>query len=426
MKKIVLVGVTGALNSGDHALCAAVIRFLREIYPTATLLGIHRDPELQESYFPDVSWLRQIGASNAPNRIKRRMRNLAGLGTAALKSAMRHKTTAWLGACDRPAYEALCAADLVVPCPGGWLEDNHISIWANLVHLNVATAHGVPVFFAPQSIGPFRKACSRRAAARVFSQSKGIALRDQISEDYVRCELAVRNVPLKTFPDMAFYENEADQAAADVVLGKITGGTVCRLAGTTVLEWSFPGASDSRRALREYLAKVAETARELFCRHQIKTVFLRQIRDAEGYQGDRSIIVGFRSQIGEAGFVCEDFLDPQVLRGVIRRCEVFWGTRLHANIFAMTQFVPVVGIAYQHKTEGIMRMMGQGEYVVQIDRFTVPELIAKIELALVRKAEIVATLATKFGDIQRQRVELGQFLQNCLGSARQQHSHQDA
>lgn len=419
MDRIVLVGVTGVLNSGDHALCAAVIRFLREVYPTAELFGIHRDCALQQGYFPDVCWLRQIGASNAANRIKRRMRNLAGLGTAALKNALSHKSSVWLGRCDRPAYEALCTADLVVACPGGWLEDNHISIWANLVQLNVATAHGVPVFFAPQSIGPFRKAWSRWAAVRLFSQSKGIALRDPISEDYVRCELAVRNVPLKTFPDMAFYENEADQAAADVVLRRTTGGALCRLAGTTVLEWSFPGAADPRNALQEYLGKVAETVWELFRRRQIKTLFLRQIRDAEGYEGDRAIIARFRSQIGEAGFVCEDFLDPQVLRGVIRRCEVFWGTRLHANIFAMTQLVPVVGIAYQHKTEGIMRMMGQGEYVVSIDRFTVPDLIAKIELALERKAEIVATLATKFEELQRLRAELGQFLEQCVGSAQQ-------
>lgn len=426
MQRIVLVGVTGALNSGDHALCAAVIRFLREVYPTAELFGIHRDPALQRGYFPDVRWLRQIGASNAPNRIKRRMRNLAGLGTAALETALGHKSAIGFSSADRQAYRALAGASLVVACPGGWLEDNHISIWANLVQLNVATAHGVPVFFAPQSIGPFRRVWSRWAAVRLFSQSIGIALRDPISEDYVRCELAVRNVAVKTFPDMAFYEDEADLCAADALLRKITGGAACRLAGTTVLEWSFPGNDNPRGALQEYLAKVAETARELFRRQQIKTVFLRQIRDAEGYEGDRAIIAGFRSQIGEAGFVCEDFLDPEVLRGVIRRCEVFWGTRLHANIFAMTQYVPVVGIAYQHKTEGIMRMMGQGEYVVWIDRFTVPELIAKIELALERKVEIVATLASKFGELERQRVELRRFLQECVGSARQYHADQDA
>ena len=407
---ITLTGITGALNSGDHALCASVITFLHEVYPAAVLTGIHRDPELQSRHFQNVRWVRQIGASNATNRIKRRTRNLTGLGMAALKTTLRQRSAAGLPAADRAAYDALATADLVVGCPGGWLEDNHISIWANLIQLNVARANGVPIFFAPQSIGPFHKTLSRRAAARLFCQAKAIALRDPISENYVREKLSVCQVPLRTFPDMAFYETGADLATADAVLGKVTGGAPGRLAGTTVLEWSFPGAANPKKALQEYLGKIAETARELFRRQQIKTIFLRQIRDADGYEGDRAIIAPFRSQIGEAGFICEDFLEPEVLRGVIRRCEVFWGTRLHANIFAMTQRVPVVGIAYQHKTQGIMSMMGQGDYVVSIDNFQPAQLVNLIEQALQNRQQIVATLDDKFKDLAREREALKRFM----------------
>lgn len=413
---ITLTGITGALNSGDHALCASAIRLLREVYPDALLTGIHRDPELQSRYFPDVRWVLQIGASNSSNRIKRRTRNLTGLGTSALKTALRQRCSSCLPAADRLAYEALATADLVVGCPGGWLEDNHISIWANLVQLNVSRANGVPIFFAPQSIGPFRRAFSRRAAARLFSHAKAIALRDPISEDYVREKLSVRGVPLRTFPDMAFYETGADMPAADAVLARVTGGTPCRLAGTTVLEWSFPKAANPKAALRDYLGKIAETARELFRRQKIKTIFLRQIRDADGYEGDRAVVARFRSQIGEAGFVCEDFLDPEVLRGVIRRCEVFWGTRLHANIFAMTQRVPVVGVAYQHKTQGIMSMMGQGEYVVPIDNFQPGQLVGLIENALQNRSRIVATLDAKFQELAREWEALKQFMAAHLPS----------
>lgn len=414
MQRIVILGITGALNSGDHALCAAVIRFLREVFPAASIIGVHRDPELQKRHFPDVRWVRQIGASSASNRILRRLRNASGLGMAAFGNATGLSVSALLPSADREAYKQLATADLVVGCPGGWLEDNHVSVWANLIQLNVAKAHRVPIFFAPQSIGPFRKKLSRRAAARLFSSAEGIALRDEISETYLRVDLNVCNVPAETFPDMAFYENEADLATASEVLRRLTGSDSCRLAGSTVLEWSFPGAAAPRQALDEYLAKVIATARELYLRQGIQTVFLRQIRDADGYEGDRAIVARLRTELGPAGFACEDFLEPAVLRGVIRRCEVFWGTRLHANIFAMTQRVPVVGIAYQHKTLGIMKMMGQGEYVVQIDNFTVPELLSRIERALEQRIEIIQALEDNFAFLQERRAALNRFLLTCL------------
>ena len=408
--KITLTGITGALNSGDHALCASAIAFLQEVYPAATITGIHRDPELQSRHFPGVRWVRQIGASYATNRIRRRARNATGLGMAALKAGLGQKSTWGLTSDDQPAYAALAQADLVVGCPGGWLEDNHISIWANLIQLNVAVANRVPVFFAPQSIGPFRKALSQREAARLFGQAKAIALRDPISEKYVRETLGVSKVPLQTFPDMAFYESQADTAAADRILDRVTGAQAGRLAGTTVLEWSFPGSANPQMALQDYLGKIAESAREIYRRQNIKTIFLRQIRDAHGYEGDRTIVTRFRSEIGAAGFVCEEFLDPPVLRGVIRRCEVFWGTRLHANIFAMTQRVPVVGVAYQHKTQGIMTMMGQGDYVVPIDDFTSNQLVGLIEKALQNQAQIVSILDAKFTALAQERQKLKQFL----------------
>ncbi len=38
--------------------------------------------------------------------------------------------------------------------------------------------------------------------------------------------------------------------------------------------------------------------------------------------------------------------------------DLFLGTRLHSNIFALVAGVPVVAVAYQYKTFGLMEMIG--------------------------------------------------------------------
>jgi colanic acid/amylovoran biosynthesis protein len=46
--------------------------------------------------------------------------------------------------------------------------------------------------------------------------------------------------------------------------------------------------------------------------------------------------------------------------------DVFIGTRMHSNIFALSQSVPVIAIAYQHKTWGIAHMLGIKSWVIDI------------------------------------------------------------
>ena len=47
--------------------------------------------------------------------------------------------------------------------------------------------------------------------------------------------------------------------------------------------------------------------------------------------------------------------------------DLLLGTRLHSNIFALTQGVPVVAIGYQAKTWGTMEMLGLASWVIALE-----------------------------------------------------------
>jgi colanic acid/amylovoran biosynthesis protein len=73
--------------------------------------------------------------------------------------------------------------------------------------------------------------------------------------------------------------------------------------------------------------------------------------------------------------------------------DLFLGTRLHSNIFALTEGVPVVAIGYQYKTRGVMRMLGLEPWVLDIEEVEPQELAALLERAWEDRTEIRARLA---------------------------------
>jgi colanic acid/amylovoran biosynthesis protein len=59
--------------------------------------------------------------------------------------------------------------------------------------------------------------------------------------------------------------------------------------------------------------------------------------------------------------------------------DVFIGTRMHSNIFALISKVPVVAIEYEHKTRGIMRDLGLEHLTVAIEEAQFPNLKEKVD-----------------------------------------------
>jgi colanic acid/amylovoran biosynthesis protein len=54
--------------------------------------------------------------------------------------------------------------------------------------------------------------------------------------------------------------------------------------------------------------------------------------------------------------------------------DIFIGTRMHSNIFAVSEGVPVIAIGYQHKTRGIMEMMDLEKWTIEINDLEVEQL----------------------------------------------------
>jgi colanic acid/amylovoran biosynthesis protein len=80
---------------------------------------------------------------------------------------------------------------------------------------------------------------------------------------------------------------------------------------------------------------------------------------------------------GSAHVIGGDYL-PGELKGIIGKCEIFVGARMHANIAALSQEIPTVALAYSHKTPGIMDLFGQKNLVLDSRTAQIKELEATL------------------------------------------------
>jgi colanic acid/amylovoran biosynthesis protein len=101
----------------------------------------------------------------------------------------------------------------------------------------------------------------------------------------------------------------------------------------------------------------------------------------------------------ESAFVIGGDYAPGELKGIISRCDVFMGSRMHSNIAALSSCVPTLAIGYSHKTSGIMSLFGVREYVLNIDKLSETKLQKTLNLLYENKQNIQDELNKKLPEV---------------------------
>lgn len=68
----------------------------------------------------------------------------------------------------------------------------------------------------------------------------------------------------------------------------------------------------------------------------------------------------------------------EALKAAYGLMDIFIGTRLHSNIFALTAGTPAVMLQYQYKTRGVVEMMGLEDWVIDINEVNESNLSEKL------------------------------------------------
>ena len=136
-----------------------------------------------------------------------------------------------------------------------------------------------------------------------------------------------------------------------------------------------------------------------------------------GSSDDRIIINNIFNEISNKSRtnIIKNEYSPEELKGRIKECDLFVGARMHATIASISMCIPTVGIAYSHKMHGIIgEMLGQEEYILDIEILDYNILISKINKAWNERKQIIEDLEGKVPNIIEKSLSGGKLVKKFI------------
>lgn len=270
-------------------------------------------------------------------------------------------------------------SDLVIACGGGYLRTPNSSLRETILltvtclNFLIAKFLSKPVYLYSQSVGPVNGRLQTRILRTSLNRVDLVEPREDISLEYLR-KLNVRAKIIKTADPALLLDNNGKFPSE---LAHLKSNRLH--VGLTVRKW-FDDPKDFAR----YLMAVAQTIDYLVEEHNAEVLYIPQVI-AETFGDDDRIVarqVWARVKNKKYFTVIEADLHPFEIIGLCGKMDIFVGTRMHSNIFALISHVPVVAIEYEHKTKGIMRGLGLENLTIDIRQVTFALLKRKINLLI--------------------------------------------
>ena len=293
-------------------------------------------------------------------------------------------------------------ADIVISCGGGFLNDYSVrSLINNLVKISLSTVLRKPTVIYGQSIGPFQRRLWAIITAQVLKRVDMILIREEISRELLK-NLGVDKPRVFLTADAAFTLCPVDKKSVlKLMLREKIDPEDRPLVGITVRKWFFPKSNRPLDEYENYLYTIGRVIDYIVDRMDATIILLPQVT-VHPNDDDRFAATKLCQLVKHPEHVRNLVTDfsPQEIKGIIGELDLFIGTRMHSNIFALAMRVPTVAISYEHKTEGIMSMLGLQRYVIPIDKLRFEDIIAKVDDAWENREKLREDLLPKIKKMQ--------------------------
>jgi len=313
----------------------------------------------------------------------------------------------------------------------GYNDDNipgYLGLLSSLWHscqLAIPLFLGKPVVIYSSSIGPFITKPTRFLARFILNNVTFVMVREQISREYLQ-RLGVSNHVFLT-ADSAFVLRPAPIERVKTIL-EMEGITVndrplIGLAVSQIIhQWTFPEFNSARKYQKyvELMVSVAD-----FVTNMGATVLL--ISHNLGARGadDRIVAEKIYSKTKhkcKVKILTGEYI-PQELKGVIGQCDMLVACKTHAMIAGTSMCIPTIGVAYSHKTHGIIgRMLGQERFVVDVRNYAslnalLSVLFSKIESAWFNRNQIRKEMEERVKHVQALALLNAELVVKAIASA---------
>jgi len=377
-ERILIVNIHSSRNLGDAALLQVTLQQLQSRFPSSNITLSMDDPA---SYRGIERTIESIVAWTHPKKpdgtISWNYANLLWLIPATLlplfsyryfKKANYSLTPRQL----RLLIDVYNQADIVISEPGGYLYSSGrgISLLISVFSIALAIFARKPIYFLPQSIGPFKRKWERKMVRWMLNHVRIVMVREPVSFRTIQ-SIGVDQKNVRLVPDLAFALPSSDRELGLKWLHELGIDPKANgpLMGMTLINWGEQNM-DFKMQL-EYEKACADAINWFIENTGGKILLFPQVIGPYASQDDRvpaRKVAQLLSELSDSIYQIEQPLTLELIKAVYSWMDIFIGTRMHSNIFALSEGVPVVAIGYLHKTRGMAEMIGIDELFINIDQ----------------------------------------------------------
>jgi len=410
--KILLSEAGSIHNKGDAAIFFTIYKSLKEKFPDAEFTAVADEPEQSKKLYG-------IRAGYAPYALPYKGKRWIDTLWKAIRFFFwaifyhinKRFANLFLKKAERESIKYYEDADIVISAGGNALTDDYIGTlyffleiwWITMVILRK------PLIVYAYSVGPFKYRTYKMLARHVLNKVDMFTLREDFSKDVLK-DLKVTKPRIVVAADSAFLFWNANETRAKEILRKEGISKLKRpLLGISVREWNFRGHSDPSGKYTNYKIAVAAAADHAIEKLGANVVFLSTcFRGGKDNYTDDSLAADDIIKLmkhGEKAYVFRTEYNPDEIKAVIGQMDMFIGTRAHSTIFATTMGVPTIGLAYEFKTHGFLKLMGIEKYAHYMKDVDKNKLVDALDDLWKNRIEIRKTLKKNL-PIVRQRANI--------------------
>lgn len=405
-KKVAIATCVGFTNRGAEALLQTRIKSIKAHYPNVSfyVLAIYLD---SCDPIEDVRYIQTFGGQREKFKTPSYLLSSAYSFLIWTIDAIAFR---FINRAFSKNIKKLCEVDIFISTDGDVLGEDYgfLPLVWRLYYLSLGLIMKKPVLIYSEGLGPFNSRIAKIAAKIFFKKCVYISVRDEISLKNI-LDLGITNPPVVDLvADSAFLLEKSTEARLNYKRDgkKLIGVAVSKLAA----QYGFSYKGDS--SYKSFVIFMAEVIDWLIDYHSSEVILIPHVVQVgrNDYETAEDIIrlVKNKKRIR----IVEKDLTASELKAVISYCDLVIASRMHASIAALSTGVPVVGIAYSHKMNGIFRSL-KIETVIHIKElgWEITDMISEtIEKSSLIKNKIASELVEVMQKADRPGVEVARLL----------------
>jgi len=415
MVKIVITGHGSRLSKGNSALLNSRIRLIKRFIEDSEFTIFTFHPEI--SYKPEMKYLKNVKISfyEVPFKFSLSFRELPKTIFSILKIVFCRSISPYLK--DLREYKD---ADLIISTGGDVLtEDYGLVDFINYAgNLLLGIFLKKPVIIFAETVGPFKHRLSKAIAKYLLNHASLITVRGEISKKYLNT-LGVNRAPQYLTADTAFLLEPPPLQILKQILEKENIKDSDILVGITVSEliprYDFTKTRTLKDKYDKYVEIMASVTDYIIEKLGATVVFVPSVIGP--VYDDRRVadriykIAKNKEKIRNIKneYTCEE------IKGIIGRCSIFIGARMHVTVFSTSLHIPTIAIAYSRKTYEVVGMLT--DYIIDIRKgLEYDAVISVINEVWLNKEKIKEMLASRMRKVRQRALLNGILLRNFLRS----------